>query len=208
MRAVIYTGGTPLGKEVAAELLADSWEVMIYESALDIPGTVSCEQADLLILVGGSKNGLVYPDGEIGTERDYSAVAAYLAEQMWIRCQLIDLYMPALQKGQGKRIGFISYRYASISDNQDAEDYALHMDAAGMSMQAKMVHEKYGMTGKGSEFTVRYFAAETDRAERQRGISAAQYLLLDFSQDHRYDPRHYEENHLRMRDHKFVQIPW
>lgn len=208
MKAVIYTGGTLLGEEITAELQADSWECIVYTKKTDIPETVSELPVDLLVLVGGAEEGLARPDGEIGTEHDYERITDYLTEQMTIRYELIRKYTPALKKGQGRRIGFVSYRYASVSDNKDTYNFALHMDAAGMSMQAKMVHEKYCNQAKNSGFTVRYFAAETCSEERKKGISAAQYMGLNFSQDLRYNPQHYEENHLRIRDHKFVQIPW
>lgn len=208
MRVVLYTGGTPLGNEMAKELQAVSDEVIIYGEKSEIPEEVTLDPIDLLILVGGSQKNLGYLDGEIGMGHDYDGISAYLTEQMMIRYDLIQKYMPALKKGVGKRIGFVSYRYASVSDNKDTENFALHMDAAGMSMQAKMVHEKYHNCEKETDLTVRYFAAETCVEERKKGISATQYILMDFCQDKRYDPRHYEENHLRMRDHKFVQIPW
>ena len=208
MKAVIYTGETPLGKEIIAELQGVSYEIVSYGKRADIPETVPDDPIDLLILVGGSKDGLPKLDREIGTERDYESLSAYLGEQMLIRYELIKKYIPALEKGRGKRIGFVSYRYASVSDNQDVADYALHMDAVGMSMQAKMVHEKYRNQINGSDFTVRYFAAELSEMERKKGLSAAQYIQMNFCHDKRYFSKHYEENHLRIRDHKFVQIPW
>lgn len=208
MKAVIYTGKTLLGQEIVKELQEMSCEVIVYEKKEDIPETMQEDTIDLLIMVGGSTEGLPVQDGVIGTERDYDSLTAYLTEQSMIRYHLIDACMPALEKGNGKRIGFVSYRYASISDNQDTADYALHMDAAGMGMLAKMVHDKYRLRMKDSDLTVRYFAAELCEAERKKGISAAQYMLMNFSDDKNDDPGHYEENHLRMRDHKFVQIPW
>ena len=208
MKAVIYTGGTALGNEVAEELKTLSWDVVVYEKKEDIPESVSDEPIELLLLTGGNGEAIAKTDGVIGTEHDYDAISAYLADQMTLRYDLINKYMPALNKGTGKRIGFISYRYASVSDNKDTQDFAIHMDAAGMSMQAKMVHEKYRLQDMENNFTVRYFAAEVCPEERKKGISAAQYMLMNFSRDLRYDPRHYEENHLRMRDHKFIQIPW
>ncbi len=208
MKVVVYTGKTPLGNEIVSDLREMSCEVIAYETKADIPEKIQEDSIDLLILVGGSEEGLPMQDGVIGTERDYDAVTSYLTDQMMIRYDLIEKYIPYLKKGCGKRIGFVSYRYASISDNMDTEDYALHMDAAGMSMLAKMVHEKYRNQAAEHDVTVRYFAAELCEDKRRKGISAAQYMMLNFSEDKMDDPRHYEENHLRMRDHKFVQIPW
>ena len=206
MKAIVLKNGI-LAEEIISSLEGKGIEVTAVSKADDIDESRFADGLDLLVLTTGEKD-YELSDGAFGEGRDYDGLVSYLSERLIERHYVIEKCIPLLEKGKLKRFAFAEYRDGSVSDNHDTEGFAYHMIQAQMNMHAKILHENYRLRRTEDKFTVRCFAAERDADERKKGISAADYMLLDFSSDDRYDPKHYEENLLKLRDHYFVEIPW
>lgn len=113
--------------------------------------------------------------------------------------ELVEAMLPYLRLGK-KRLGLITSASTSIRDPKETRDYAFAMTQAGLHMLWKLYFNKLRPEG----FTFRVFCPNPDGS----GISAGEYMHMDFCYDVREEYIHSEENRIVMRDGHFREISW
>lgn len=113
--------------------------------------------------------------------------------------ELTEAMLPFLRKGH-KRLGLITSADTSIRDPKETQDYAFAMTQAGLHMLWKLYFNKLRPEG----FTFRCFCPNPDGS----GLSAGEYMHMDFCYDEHEPYIHSEENRIVMRDGNFREIPW
>lgn len=166
-----------------------------------IPGSDRGIAVDLLVVqIDASYEG---EDAQAGTARDYEAMLDVVSRKIHEAFAVVDEWLPALEKGQGKRIAFLTERCASIRECKDKGQYARHMILAGVNMQAKLLYNRLRKEG----YVMRCFAMD-DPEEGGAGFSCGDYITMDFCYDEQEPYIHSEENRFVMRDGAFREISW
>lgn len=112
---------------------------------------------------------------------------------------LVEAMIPFLQKGK-KRLGLITSADTSIRDPGETKDFGFAMTQAGLHMLWKLYFNRLRPEG----FTCRVFCPNPDDS----GLSAGEYMRMDFCYDEREDYIHNEENRFVMRDGWMREISW
>lgn len=113
--------------------------------------------------------------------------------------ELVEAMLPYLRRGQ-KRLGLITSADTSIRDPKETKDFAFAMTQAGLHMLWKLYFNKLRPEG----FTFRCFCPNPDGS----GLSAGEYMHMDFCYDEREVYIHSEENRIVMRDGYLREITW
>lgn len=153
------------------------------------------ERLDYLIIQAASRAEDVQAFGQL----DYGQISRVFDQGVNGAHELIEAVLPFLRKGK-KRLGLISLASASIREPGETKDFAFAMTQAGLHMLWKLYFNKLRPEG----FTFRIFCPNEDGS----GLSAGEYMHMDFCYDAREAYIHSEENRLIMRDGYFREIPW
>lgn len=157
------------------------------------------DAADLLVVaVDTSYEGA---DGPVGSGHDYDAMAGRISGGISEACKAIERCLPALEKGQGKRIAILSAKAGSIRSCADTDQFVSHMILAGIHMEAMLLYNQLHKDG----YTMRLFAED---AKQGQTIPAGAYFTMDFSFDPEDAYIHSEENRFVFRDDTFTELPW
>lgn len=161
---------------------------------------ISKEQSaiDLLVLSAGEK---CEKDGNIADSHDYEEILRVLECNVIDHLEVVKQSIPLLKKGQGKRIALLSEQNAGINWNKETGNYGYYMSLAALNMMEKVLFNTYRKEG----FTFRCYACDDNKG---KGVSAADYLLMDFSDDPNDAYIHSEENRLVMRNSMLQELPW
>ena len=112
---------------------------------------------------------------------------------------LVEAMIPFLREGK-KRLGLITSADTSIREPGETKDFAFAMTQAGLHMLWKLYFNKLRPEG----FTFRVFCPNPDGS----GLSAGEYMHMDFCYDEREEYIHSEENRMVMRDGWMREISW
>lgn len=157
------------------------------------------ETADLAVIaVDPSYEGA---DGPVGNVRDYDAMSRRIGEGIREACEAVEKCLPALEKGEGKRIAILSDRAGSIRSCTDRDCFVPHMILAGIHMEAMLLYNQLHKKG----YTMRLFAENKGQGQ---GMPAGEYITMDFSFDPEDAYIHSEENRFVFRDGTFTELPW
>jgi len=113
--------------------------------------------------------------------------------------ELVEVALPFLRQGK-KRLGLITSAATSTREPKETKDFAFAMTQAGLHMLWKLYFNKLRPEG----FTFRVFCPNEDGS----GLSAGQYMHMDFCYDAREEYIHSEENRIVMRDGSMREISW
>ena len=113
--------------------------------------------------------------------------------------ELVEAALPFLRQGK-KRLGLITSAATSTREPKETKDFAFAMTQAGLHMLWKLYFNKLRPEG----FTFRVFCPNEDGS----GLSAGQYMHMDFCYDAREEYIHSEENRIVMRDGSMREISW
>ncbi len=130
---------------------------------------------------------------------DYAEMSQLYSKSVCDTFDLVEAALPLLSKGK-KRLGLITDASASIREVTETTDYGYAMAKAGLHMLWKIYFNKLHPEG----YTFRCFSPNPDGS----GISATEYMRMDFCYDERENFLHSEENRLVMRDGWFREITW
>lgn len=140
-------------------------------------------------------------DGPVGSAHDYDAMSRRISEGIREACVAVERCLPALEKGEGKRIAILSDRAGSIRGCTERDRFVPRMILAGIHMEAVLLYNQLHKKG----YTMRLFA---DNAMEGQMISAGEYFTMDFSFDPEDAYIHSEENRFLLRDGSFTELPW
>ncbi|MBE5804884.1 MAG: hypothetical protein E7316_10290 [Clostridiales bacterium] len=153
------------------------------------------EKLDLLIIQATARGQNVQPLGQL----DYKDISQVFDQGVNGAHELVEVMLPFLRKGK-KRLGLITSADTSIRDPRETKDFAFAMTQAGLHMLWKLYFNKLRPEG----FTFRCFCPNPDGS----GLSAGEYMHMDFCYDAREEYIHSEENRIVLRDGCFREISW
>lgn len=130
---------------------------------------------------------------------DYAEMSQLYDKSVCDTFDLVEAALPLLSKGK-KRLGLITDSSASVREVTENEDFGYAMAKAGLHMIWKIYFNKLHPEG----YTFRCFCPNPDGS----GISATEYMRMDFCFDEREPFLHSEENRLVMRDGWFRELSW
>ena len=130
---------------------------------------------------------------------DYTEMLQLYDKNVCDTFDLVEASLPLLSKGK-KRLGLITDASTSIREVTETTDYGYAMAKAGLHMLWKIYFNKLHPEG----YTFRCFSPNSGGS----GISATEYMRMDFCYDDRENFLHSEENRLVMRDGWFREITW
>lgn len=130
---------------------------------------------------------------------DYTEMLQLYGKNVCDTFDLVEASLPLLSKGK-KRLGLITDASTSIREVTETTDYGYAMAKAGLHMLWKIYFNKLHPEG----YTFRCFSPNSGGS----GISATEYMRMDFCYDDRENFLHSEENRLVMRDGWFREITW
>ena len=142
-------------------------------------------------------------DGVIGTSHPYDEMLEQVCEKVYEPYDIVEHCLPYLEKGQGKRIAFLTEKASGITGCEETGAYARHMILAGCNFQAKMLFNRLRPQG----YTMRCYAADSEGKDGD-GICAGEYICMNFCYDEKEPYIHSDENRFVMRDKYFREIQW
>lgn len=199
--AVVYDCSVKYAAETADYLESHGYQVLRKSAALDGAdfGKNLTEPIDLLVVAADTS--YEGADGPVGSQHDYDDMADVISRRIYEAGQVVEDCLPALEKGQGKRIAFLTEECGSIRLCQDKDQFVKHMILAGMNMRAKGLFNLLRKDG----YTMRCFAVDT---EGKKPISAGAYVDMDLCYDEKEPYIHSDENRFVLRDGNFTELSW
>lgn len=193
-----YTDGASheAGEKEGISLL--SIDLADRASAQSAAKAVEEKEGTLDILVLESAHHL--EDKPVGSGRDYEELAKAVDLGTVGMERILTAFLPLMKKSEGKRIAFLSRTSAGIGFCEDKDDFAWHMAQAAIHNMLKVSFNELRPEG----FTFRNFVTDGPKG----GMSAADYILQDFSYLPEDDYIHSDENRLVRRDSLFRELSW
>ena len=204
MKDIVLIAGTQFNEaaETAAWFKAHGATVYELPSAADEAGRNVLLQAienegrlDCLIIQATDRGRNVQPLGQL----DFQDMGDVFNQGVNGAHALIEALLPFLRLGK-KRLGLITSATASVREPLETADFAFAMTQAGLHMLWKLYFNKLRPEG----FTFRCFCPNPDGT----GLTAGEYMHMDFCYDEREEYIHSEENRLVLRDGYMREISW
>jgi len=204
MKKVVLIAGTQFREAAEAAAWFKQHGATVYElsSAANNAERTSIQKAiqnekklDLLIIQATARGQHAQPLGRL----DYKDISQVFDQSVNGAHELVEAMLPFLREGQ-KRLGLITSATTSVREPQESTDFAFAMAQAGLHMLWKLYFNKLRPEG----FTFRCFCPTPDGS----GLSAGEYMHMDFCYDEREAYIHSEENRLVMRDGRMREISW
>ena len=210
--AVIFGAASAAAVEAAGWLAENGWNVKrisaeMIKGQAEWPADQAAGQdaesnaLDLLVISMDPPHDL--QDGPVGSGHDYDKISERISGEIGAADLAVEHFLPALEKGEGKRIAFLTDPCASIRRCADREDFAYHMTLAGLHMYAKVLYNRLRPEG----YTMRLYAVQEGGAEKPP-ICAGEYFAMNLCYDPQEPYIHSEENRFVMRDGWFEEIAW
>ena len=204
MKKVVLIAGTQFPEAASAASWFRTQGAVVYEmtSAANAEERTNAlaaiqqeGQLDYLILQATDRGQHIQPLGQL----DYQDMGRVFDAGVNGTHTLIEAMLPSMQAGK-KRLGLITSASTSIREPQETEDFAFAMTQAGLHMLWKLYFNKLRPEG----FTFRCFCPMPDGS----GLSAGEYMDMDFCYDARELYIHSEENRIVLRDGLLREISW
>lgn len=204
MKNIVLIAGTQFKEAAGAAEWFRQHDAVVYElsSAASEVERAAVEEAirkegklDHLIIQATERSRNVQDVGQL----DFADISRVFDQGLNGTHALVEAMLPFLRQGK-KRLGLITSADTSTRDPREDKDFAFAMTQAGLHMLWKLYFNKLRPEG----FTFRVFCPNADGS----GLSAGEYMHMDFCYDVREEYIHSEENRIVMRDGHFREISW
>ena len=117
---------------------------------------------------------------------------------------LLEEYLPMLDKGEGKRLFYLTSAIASINETREKEKYAYNMSKAALHQFIQMVRNKLAPEG----YTIRVFDPLFGELDTEAAAEAAFNYITRRRGTENHDPNRDDEATIVIRDANGRQHGW
>ena len=204
MKKVVLIAGTRFPEACDAASWVRQQGATVYELPSVADQTAAAEaleaiqregKLDILAIQATERGEHVQPLGQL----DFADIGQVFDHCVNGTHELVESMIPYLEQGD-KRLGLITAASTSIREPGETNDFAFAMTQAALHMLWKLYFNKLRPAG----FTFRCFCPNPDGS----GLTAGEYMQMDFCYDAREEYIHSEENRLVMRDGYLREISW
>ena len=201
MKDIVLVAGTKWKEAAEAADWFKQHGAVVYE--LSSADDAECTQTLEAVRQEGKLDYLIVQATERGASvfgcLDYRDISQVFEHGLIAAYELIEAFLPFLRQGK-KRLCLITSADTSTRDPKETQDFAFAMTQASLHMLWKLYFNRLRPEG----FTFRCFCPNPDGS----GISAGEYMHMEFCYDEREEYIHSEENRIVMRDGYFREISW
>lgn len=132
------------------------------------------------------------------------AVERSLRKNVLHSMALLERFLPMLDKGEGKRLFYLTAAEASINENRSTKGFGYAMSKAGLHQFLQLTRNKLAAKG----YTFRVFDPMTGEASAQMAAEAAFHYITRRRGTENHDPLRDDEENLVFRDAAGRQHSW